>query len=309
MSRWINNWATIPDSPSARENGRTHGVCVRNDGCVVVFHQAENALLTYDPDGNLMSAIGGGRWLGAHGLTRVEEGGQEFLWLVDEKSAEVAKVTLDGEIVQQIEKPDHPIYEEKKYIPTWAAQNPNNGDIWVANGYGSYLVHRYNRDGDYLATLTGSEEEGAFREPHGLQFHCDSTGKPELFVTDRAKHLIQVFDEEGNYLRASRACHSPSCFDFFGDDIVVPELFTGVKILDRETLELRQEFGASDQVGPNPDGGWWPPVSPEGWPNLAGTMHLRPDVFNSPHGACFDADGNVFVVEWIVGGRITKIIR
>lgn len=29
--------------------------------------------------------------------------------------------------------------------------------------------------------------------------------------------------------------------------------------------------------------------------------------FNSPHGAAADASGNLYVVEWITGGRITKL--
>jgi hypothetical protein len=29
--------------------------------------------------------------------------------------------------------------------------------------------------------------------------------------------------------------------------------------------------------------------------------------FVSPHGACFDHAGNIFVVEWVEVGRITKL--
>jgi hypothetical protein len=32
-------------------------------------------------------------------------------------------------------------------------------------------------------------------------------------------------------------------------------------------------------------------------------------MFNSPHAACFDREGSIYVVEWITGGRITKIER
>ena len=75
---WIENWATIPETPSGKKNGRTHGVCVCDDGTVKVFHQAENGLLTYDPEGKLISAVGGDRWMGAHGLTRIVEDGVEY---------------------------------------------------------------------------------------------------------------------------------------------------------------------------------------------------------------------------------------
>ncbi len=40
---------------------------------------------------------------------------------------------------------------------------------------------------------------------------------------------------------------------------------------------------------------------------LAGTNHIRPGIFNSPHGACFAPNGDIYTVEWIIGGRITKL--
>ncbi len=36
---------------------------------------------------------------------------------------------------------------------------------------------------------------------------------------------------------------------------------------------------------------------------------MKPGRFNSPHGVDVDTDGNVYVVEWIVGGRIIKLER
>jgi hypothetical protein len=31
--------------------------------------------------------------------------------------------------------------------------------------------------------------------------------------------------------------------------------------------------------------------------------------FVAPHGACFDHEGNIFVVEWVEVGRVTKLRR
>ena len=49
---------------------------------------------------------------------------------------------------------------------------------------------------------------------------------------------------------------------------------------------------------------------------LAGTIRCReprdkfiPGQFICPHGACFDHDGNIFVVEWVEVGRVTKLRR
>ncbi len=302
---WTEEWARIPDTPSGRANGRTHGVTVANDGSVIVFHQAVNGLLTFDPAGRLISAVGGDRWTGAHGLTRIVENGRELLWLVDQNSAEVSKTTLGGDVLLTLPKPGHPAYtgaSPKRYIPTWAAQHPVTGEIWVADGYGAHLVHRYDKEGRWRDTLG----EDRFHEPHGIDF-TTRDGRVELFITSRSDHRIVVCDGEGVPLRESKVAHSPCMFDFRDGRVLVPELFTGVKILDAGTLELIAEVGKSAVVGPNPDGGWWPPVAPGGWPDLKGTPHVRPGVFNSPHGGCFGPDGSCYVVEWIVGGRITRL--
>ena len=34
-----------------------------------------------------------------------------------------------------------------------------------------------------------------------------------------------------------------------------------------------------------------------------------PGQFICPHGACFDRDGNIYVVEWVEVGRVTKLRR
>ena len=36
---------------------------------------------------------------------------------------------------------------------------------------------------------------------------------------------------------------------------------------------------------------------------------FTPGKFVCPHGACFDHDGNIFVVEWVEVGRVTRLRR
>ena len=306
---WVDNWAKIPDSPSGRENGRTHGVCVASSGNIFIFHQAEDGLLEFDPEGQLVSSSGGDRWLGAHGLTVSKENGEDALWLTDQATAEVSKVTLKGETIQSIQRPDHPVYagdEPSKYEPTWATQNPDNGDVWVADGYGASLVHHYNKAGDYQGSLDGTEGAGRFACPHGLDFTTGANGL-ELFITDRANCRVVVYDAAGNFLRRSPSTHSPCCFSFWDGKVLVPELFTGVKVLDASSLDCLAEVGVDEYMIFKPAGTWPPADTPEGWPNLAGTEYVKAGQFNSPHAGCFAPNGDIYVVEWIIGGRITKL--
>ena len=104
--RWVDHWAAIPDTPTGRMNGRTHGIAVSESGHVLVFHQADPAVLVFDMSGKLVDAWGD-RFIGAHGMTLVKEGNVEFLWLTDQDSGEVVKTTLDGTMVQTLPRPVH----------------------------------------------------------------------------------------------------------------------------------------------------------------------------------------------------------
>lgn len=301
---WIDNWARIPDTESRRENGRTHGVVVSEAGDVYVFNQANPGVLVFDQAGKLKSSWGD-RFSGAHGMTLVKEGDAEYLWLADQNSAEVVKTTLDGKTVQTLPKPDHDAYRDGgPYIPTWVAVNEErhggNGDVWVADGYGCSLVHRFDKQGNYVATISGQKgEAGRFACPHGIAFD-HRRGQPELYVADRGNQRIQVFDAEGNYRRTvgARTLHSPCMFDFLGDLCLVPQLFGRVDVLDKDDRVVAM-------LGDNGFATTLP-----GWPNHNTTGHperIQPGKFNSPHGACFAPNGDIYVVEWIIGGRITKL--
>src|SRR5450755_3734139 len=104
---WIDNWARIPQTDTGRMNGRTHGVVVTRARTIVVFHQADPAVLVFAADGTLQQSWGHD-YAGAHGMTLVEEGGTEYLWLTDVQSSTVVKTTLDGQVVQSLQMSSHP---------------------------------------------------------------------------------------------------------------------------------------------------------------------------------------------------------
>ena len=293
--RWCENWATVPVADALPQNGRTHGVAVARSGQVFIFHQSVPGVLAYSPDGTLLASWG--NYPGAHGFTLVEEKGEEFFWLTDQDRAVVEKTTTDGKIVARIAAPAYAAGE--RYIPTWVAVNETrrggNGDVWVADGYGSSRVHRYDASGAYISTLDGTEGAGRFNCPHGIWF--DSRKKPmELYVADRGNHRVQVYDAQGKYLRTfgEDVLTSPDIFAADGERLIVPELYGRVTILGADD-RLVCHLGSNDQV--NLD---------SAWPN---ETPLSPGKFNSPHSATADSAGNIYVVEWRVGGRIVKLER
>jgi hypothetical protein len=298
---WREHWARIPDTETGRSNGRTHGVVVTRSGDMIVFCQAQPAVVRHSADGRLINAWGD-RFRGAHGMTLVEEDGVEYLWLTDQHSAEVVKTTLDGRTCMNINKPDVAYPRGAAFVPTWVAVNEErfggNGDIWVADGYGSSLVHRFNKHGKYLSSINGTEgSAGQFKCPHAIAFD-HRAGAEALYITDRANRQIQVYDREGKFLRAFGAdfLTHPCAFAFDprNGQVVIPDLFGRITIVDKNDrfiAHLGENAGIEKQPG---------------WPNLPADQVVA-GKFNSPHSAAVAANGDIFVVEWIVGGRIIKL--
>lgn len=295
--RWHENWIKIPESALGKANGRTHGLAVAKDGRIFIFHQASPAMIVCDPSGKIIETWGD--YPGAHAITLVEEDGQEYLWLVDHISGAVEKTTLGGKLVQKIGRPDHAAYAQGKYSPTWVTVNEmrhgGSGDIWVADGYGSSLVHCYDRHGAYLLSIDGESGAGRFKCPHGIAFDQRNT-QPTLLVADRGNTRIQIYDAKGVYQTVIGAdfLNSPDCFAFDADRLVVPELFGRVTILDRAN-NLLGYLGENCCVN-----------KVVGWPN---ENNIENGKFSSPHGATVDRYGNIFVVEWRTGGRVIKLER
>jgi len=324
---WNDTWAKLPVGDSSRSGWAHHGVAVTGDGDVITFHQGDPTLLVFDRTGNLKGSYDIGL-AEAHGITLVKEGNTEYLWIADngrkrqpdigyeypgsggQFSGQVVKTTLDGQIITTLAKPDHPVYQQGNYSPTLVVvdeeRHGGNGDIWVTDGYGESYVHRFDKNGRYLSSINGEEgEAGRFNCPHAI-FIDRRRSRPELYVADRTNARVQVYDMEGRFQRAFGAGYlsSPSAFASHGDLLVIAELRARLAILDAND-QLVCYLGENETV-----------CQAEGWPNnknqagdIIPTKLLEAGKFNSPHGLAVDADGNLYVAEWLIGGRFTKLVR
>jgi len=325
---WVEHWAKIPDTESARSGWAHHGVAISESGHVIALHQEDATVLVFDGDGNLERSWPSGL-IEAHGITLVKEGDTEYLWIADNGrkrlarngyeypagsggrvSGQVVKMTLDGRTVARLERPDLAVYRDGDYMPTWVAVNQErhggNGDVWVADGYGASYVHRYDKSGSYIGSINGEEgDAGAFSCPHAI-FVDTRKGEPELYVADRANGRVQVYDLEGSYKRAfgSDFLTSPSGFDSHGELLIIAELRARLAVLDRDD-RLVTNLGANLEVC---DGDGWPNVKNEQGESVRPPL-LEEGKFNSPHGMAVDPDGNIYVAEWLIGGRFTKLAK
>jgi DNA-binding beta-propeller fold protein YncE len=292
---WIRGWAKLPDG---MRFGNTHGaVVIDSQGRVLMNTDSENAVIIFDPQGKFIKTWGKEFQGGTHGMALHKEGKTEYLYLTHHTLNQFAKCTLDGEVVWRKGYPEAPgIYQKpQEFKPTGIAIAPS-GDFYVTDGYGKSWVHQYTAAGDYVRSFGGpGTEEGKLRQPHGIWI--DTREKtPTVLVADRANHRLQWFSLEGKFLRmVTEDLRLPSNFHQRGTDLVIADLAGRVTILDRHN-KLITHLGDNPnekQRGNNP-------VPPEQWVD---------GIFISPHCVRWDADGNLYVVEWLSSGRINKLKR
>lgn len=295
------DWGELP---AAIKYGNTHGVCEDSQGRIYVHHtvnevsESSDSMVVFDAGGKFVKSWGREFKGGAHGLHIRKEGSTEFLYLCDTKRALVVKTTLDGEEVFTLGYPkESEAYKPGiKYSPTNLAIAPN-GDIYVGDGYGSSYVNQYNRKGEYIQTFGGpGKEAGKLDCPHGII--VDERGAhPILTVADRGNNRIQNFTLDGKHLGFVSGTNMPCHFNFYKNgDVVVPDLAARVTLLDRNNqviLHLGDDSAANT------------------WKDLRKEPRDRfiSGKFICPHGACFDHAGNIFVVEWVEVGRVSKLRR
>jgi hypothetical protein len=303
------------------------GIAVTRSGDVIVISHDRAEAHVLGADGTARRSFRTGVVQG-HGLLIAEENDEEVVWIADNgtrrqrasdgtyanisspERARAVKMSLAGEHLLTIPAPDLGAYSSGKFAPTSIAVAEavygGNGDVWVADGYGQSLVHRFRSDGTYLMSLSGQEGAGRFACPHAIWIDR-RRGEPELLVSDRKNHRVQIFDLDGNYKRAvgnESVFRLPGGFAAVGEFLVVAELRARLAVLGPDDTLLGYLGG--DDIAAARDG--FPnELDHAGHPVRPG--RLRPGCFNSPHGLAADRAGNLYVSEFLIGGRLVKLTR
>ncbi|MDQ6882928.1 MAG: hypothetical protein M3077_01645 [Candidatus Dormibacteraeota bacterium] len=320
---WVENWARMPKDDTAAAAWPHHGIAVMPNGEVATVHPSKSTLLLFEADGSLHRSVEA-EIADAHGLTAVREGEAAYLWVADaamkqstdsgyeppptSEGSSVVKLALSGRVLMRLPKPEVAAYGHGDYRPTCVAVNEKraggNGDIWVADGYGESYVHRFDAGGRYLRSLSGEEGAGRFKGPHAV-FIDRRRGEPELYVADRNNARIQVYDLEGRFRRVVGAdfLSRPTWFAVDGDRLLVLE-FRPPRLTVLDSADRLVGYVAEDKEAPSREG--WPnEVAEDGAPRRP--RSLQAGKLNSPHSLTIDKEGNVYITEWLIGGRLIKL--
>ncbi len=293
--RWQGNWLRLPPEMKL---GNTHGgIAVDAAGRVYVNTDTENAVLVFEPDGKFVKAWGKDFRGGAHGMLIHGAAGAQSMILAHTSRHEVVGTTLDGEVQWTLGWPKESgsYSSAAEYAPTAVALAPD-GRLFVADGYGKSWVHVYDKDRRYLKSFGGpGSEPGQFQTPHGLLLDTDHT-PARLIVADRENHRLQIFDLEGKLIEViARDLRRPCGLTRHGDVFAVADLAGRVTLFDKDFKLLAQLCDQPDESLRAQNG-----VAPE---------RFKVGEFVSPHAVRFDAAGNLYVMDWVSTGRVTKLER
>lgn len=101
----------------------------------------------------------------------------------------------------------------------------SQGNYYFSDGYGNVAIHKFDRDGKFVKSWGGvgvfdqnTDTPGKFLVPHSL---CVDK-KDQIWVCDREKDAVHVFDTEGNVLAyCSHNMSQPSGVDCDGEYVYV----------------------------------------------------------------------------------------
>jgi len=294
---------TVPgwglDESGKSQIGPTHGgVAVGKNG--EVYTSADMGVFVFNPEGQLIRRFVTENHTRLHDIEIREEDGVEYIYGARNANAEGLKFQAEsGDIVLRLPFPQESGLDPAAPFNPTAITVAANGDIILSDGYASNVIFKFDKTGKYLKHFgVKGNGEKEFNTAHGMTL--DTRYEPNrLLVCDRnhaPKGRLVHYDLDGNYIEeVVTGLGMPTSAAVQGDYVSVPDLNGRLVILNKTNTIMAV-------LGHNPD------------PAL-GTNYGIPQekwvegIFSGTHGSNWDKDGNLYVQDWNVSGRIMKLVR
>jgi hypothetical protein len=284
----------VPDhfetAPGGHPIGACHGgAAIDKTGDIYVTTDTPRGILVYNAAGTFQRAFGPTR---IHALEIRDENGTEYIYAARPSAHEVIKLTLTGEQVWSITTPtDSGLYKDAAGFNPCAVTVAPDGSIFVADGYGSNYVLKFDKNRKFIKAFGGKgAEEGKFETCHGIAY---DPRHQNLLVCNRNNNRVEHWDLDGKFIRViQKDLRMPAAVHIRGDYALFPELQGRVTLLDKAG-NIAAQLG--DQPNEKHRAAYGLPQS-----------EWKPSIVNSPHGGSIDADGNIIISEWTQFGRLHK---
>jgi sugar lactone lactonase YvrE len=246
--------------------GAAASVAFDSKGHVWVLTRGNPSIYEFDNNGKFIRSFGEGLFTRSHGLRIDTEGN---IWATDVSAHTVMKLSPDGKVLMTLgTKGQRGEWNDTTHL----LNEPNdiaiarNGDIFVAQGHtpganGDPRVLKFDKTGKFIKSWGGKgKEPGKFDVAHGLAFDA----KGQLWVTDRENQRIQIFDQDGKYIKELKYSGLPCSLDIGQQNIFMVNGFAGQLLkldLDGKVLGATGkpgkglgEFGEAHMIAVSPKG-------------------------------------------------------
>lgn len=292
----VPGWGLGEDGKSVL--GGTHGSVVI-DKAGNIYTSANLGVFVFSPDGKVLRRFVGDEYSNIHDMEIRDEADGEFIYGARNANAEGIKFSAEtGDIVLKLPFPKESGLDLQKFSPTAITVAPN-GDIILSDGYASNYIFKFDKTGKYLMHFgSKGNDMKQFNTAHGMTLDTRYS-PPRLLICDRnhePKGRLLHYDLDGNFIEeVITGLGMPTSVAIQGDFVSVPDLQGRVVILDKSNRII-------SVLGHNPD------------PKLGGSYNVPQDqwkegIFSGTHGSYWDKDGNLYVQDWNVSGRLMKLVR
>ncbi|MBS1748951.1 MAG: 6-bladed beta-propeller [Bacteroidetes bacterium] len=267
----------------------------RRGRIILLTNETKNNILIYNKSGKLLQSWGH-EFPGAHGLTLHRAGGEEYLFITDTNRHQVFKTTLDGKILLTIDVPlETGVYESKEaFVPTETTVL-DNGDFYIADGYGSQYVIHYDEKGNIKNYFGGKGNTTAnLDNAHGITIdrrQADMT----LLVTDRTRNCFKRFSMDGKLIEVIELPGACVCRPVIQGDYLYAAVLRSPN-LQAEKTGFVTILDKQNKVVSNIGG-----TAPVYKDDKLQQMAQAEKIFVHPHDVCVDDDGNLYVAQWASG--------
>ena len=300
----IMTFDTVPgwglDENGKSQLGPTHGSVVI-DKAGNIYTSANKGVVVFNPAGKVVRSFIDEAHSGMHDMEIREEYGVEYIYAARNLGGVGVKFLAgSGQIVMELGFPPESGLDLQALKPTAMTVAPN-GDIFLSDGYGSNIIFKFDKHGKYIMHF-GKAGDGLkeFHTSHGMTLDTRYS-PPRLLICDRNHQpmgRLLHYDLDGNFIAEVATNLSwPTAVAIRGDYVSVPSLEGRLVILDKSNSVI-SVLGYNTNPGADVMG--WYNVKQEDW---------KDGVFSGTHGSCWDEDGNLYVQDWNVDGRIMKLVR
>lgn len=294
---------------------------------IMVGDDPRSNIVVFDKSGKVLDSWGT-YWPGGHGLTLVDEGGEDMLYVSEsgwarsredgrtmvKQNGYVAKTTLDGRHIFTISHPMNvgAYTPDMSFQPTETAVGPN-GDIYVADGYGSDYILQYDEYGRFIRKFGGhdnADKNYNLYNAHGIAIDHRNGAAPRLMVTSRSQKSFKYFTLDGKWIKTVNLANLQVCRPVIhGDNVYAGVCWSHDFGKVNAPLPWLVQTGftmvmdQNDRVVSCPGG--TAPVYQDGV--LQTVEQDEAKTFYHGHDVCIDEDESMYVCQW--NGKRTPPVK